>query len=275
MDVRSEVLKLLASPGIDARFAQSYLPSTVRTLVGGSMTKAWEVLWGMTADGLIYLDPNGQGSSTDNWRWRLSERGRAAATGGPWEPYDPEGYLTRLRHQIPGLDPVALRYVQEALGAFNARCFLASSVMLGVASEQVFIGLANSVVAAFDSVPELGGTADKLKQALNNPKQSQHTRFLELRKRLEPVRPKLPDDLGDNLTMDAVADLLRVTRNDAGHPTGRNVDENTAYTHLQMAARYLEKMTALKHHFEALTANAISAPSPSAGAGPVVSTPTV
>ncbi|WP_269433557.1 hypothetical protein [Nonomuraea sp. SBT364] len=34
------------------------------------------------------------------------------------------------------------------------------------------------------------------------------------------MRPTLPDDLGDNLTMDAVADLLRITRNEAGHPHG-------------------------------------------------------
>ncbi|WP_067826040.1 hypothetical protein [Actinomadura kijaniata] len=267
MDVRSKVLKILASSTSDTRFSQSYLPSTIRAQTGVSLTQAWEVLWGLVADGLVYLDPDGQGSGTDNWRWRLSERGRAAITGGPWEPYDPEGYLSRLRRQVPDLNPVALRYVQEALGAFNAGCFLACSVMLGVASEQVFIGLADSVVAALDANPGLGGTADKLKQALNNPKQSQHTRFLELRKRLEPLRPTLPDDLGDNLTMDAVADLLRVTRNDAGHPTGRDVDENTAHTHLQMAARYLEKMTALQHHFEALTNNATGTAGSSANMG--------
>ncbi len=28
--------------------------------------------------------------------------------------------------------------------------------------------------------------------------------------------------------LDAVADLLRITRNEAGHPTGREVDEDTA-----------------------------------------------
>jgi hypothetical protein len=54
------------------------------------------------------------------------------------------------------------------------------------------------------------------------------------------MRSQLPDDLADTLTLDAVADPLRITRNDAGHPTGREVDEDTAYTHLQMAARYLE-----------------------------------
>jgi hypothetical protein len=50
--------------------------------------------------------------------------------------------------------------------------------------------------------------------------------------------------------MDAVADLLRITRNDAGHPTGRNVDEGTAYVNLQMAGRYIEKMAVLRQHFD-------------------------
>jgi hypothetical protein len=246
VDIRSEVLKILATPHADTRFFDANLPRTIREKTGCGPHQVWEALWGLSADGLAYLDPSGQ-RSADNWRWKLSERGMQAAGGGPWEPRDAEGYLRRLRQRVPDLDPIAHRYLQEALGAFNARCFLASSVMLGVASEQVFVGLARSVVNA------LGTSADKLRQTLENPKSSQHTRFLELRKRLEPLRPQLPDDLGDHLTMDAVADLLRITRNDAGHPTGRDVDEDTAYTHLQMAARYLEKMTALQRHFDTLT----------------------
>jgi hypothetical protein len=93
----------------------------------------------MLADGLVYIDPAGQGraSSWDNWRWRLSSRGIQAATGGGFEPRDPEGFLTRLRRNCPELEPAAERYVREALAAFNARCFLATSVMLGVAAEQV------------------------------------------------------------------------------------------------------------------------------------------
>ncbi|WP_433513685.1 hypothetical protein ACQP2T_60740 [Nonomuraea sp. CA-143628] len=41
----------------------------------------------------------------------------------------------------------------------------------------------------------------------------------------------------------------RLITSTAGHPRGRAVDEDTAYTHLQMAARYLGKMTALAAHF--------------------------
>ena len=171
-----------------------------------------------------------------------------AATGGTWEPRDPEGYLRRLRSHSPTIDAGALRYVEEALRAFNARCYLATSVMLGVASERVFDGLARSLRDA------VGDSAKKLGEALDNPRTSQFTRFTELRRVLEPMRVQLPDGLADTLTLDAVADLLRITRNDAGHPTGSEVDEDTAYTHLQMAARYLQKMTSLQAHFLEQTA---------------------
>ncbi|MET8145659.1 hypothetical protein ABZU32_35610 [Sphaerisporangium sp. NPDC005288] len=242
MQIRSQVLRLMATPHADSRFHAAYLPQSIAAATGCRPHEAWEALWGLLADGLIYLDPERQPAS-DNWRWKLSERGRRAVEGGPWEPYDPEGYLRRLRRQVPDLHPIAYQYMQEALQSFNAGCYLACSVMLGVAAEQVFIRVAEAMVAA------LGDSAEKLRKELDNPKSSQNARFQALRARLEPLRNTLPDDLGDNLTMDAVADLLRVTRNEAGHPRGRAVDEDTAYTHLQLAARYLGKMTALAEHF--------------------------
>jgi hypothetical protein len=122
------------------------------------------------ADGLIYLDPRGQGP--DNWRWRASAAGVRAAQGGAWEPDEREGFLRRLQRQAPDLDPIAFRYMQEALGSFNSRCYLATVVMLGVAAEMVFLALAEAVVAA------VGSAASKLRQALDNPRASQHSRFV-------------------------------------------------------------------------------------------------
>ena len=245
MDLRTRLLQLLVTPQADTRFAHPYLVGPIAAEVGCPPYQVWEALWGLVGEGLIYLDPAGQGSSTDNWRWRPSSTGIVAATSGTWEPRDPEGYLRRLSSHSPAIDAGALRYVEEALRAFNARCYLATSVMLGVASERVFDGLARSVVDA------AGGSAKKLQAALDSPRTSQFTRFTELRKQLEPMRPHLPEGLADTLTLDAVADLLRITRNEAGHPTGAEVDEDTAYTHLQMTARYLQKMTLLQVHFDA------------------------
>ena len=243
MDVRMAALRHVAAGG-DTRFHEAYVVRQVMQRVHCTREQVWEALWSLVGDGLIYLDPAGQGSSNDNWRWRASTLGIQAATGGSWEPRDPEGYLRRLRSFQPGIDEGALLYVEEALRVFNARCYLATSVMLGVAAERVFDGLAEAFVTAHPT------TTTKLRDVMINARSSQNTRFQELRKALAPIRPRLPDGLADALTLDAVADLLRITRNEAGHPTGKQIDEDTAYTHLQMGAAYLQKMTQLKAHFE-------------------------
>lgn len=253
MTPRATILRLLATPQTDARHADSCLPALVRQEAGCRPHEVWEALWGLVGEGLIYLDPDGQGgSSQDNWRWRLSADGIQAVSGRSWEPREPEGYLRRLRDEIPDLDPIVDRYVEEALRAFNARCYLSSSVMLGVASEQAFLALATTVAHA------LGSNAEKLAVALANQRASQHSRFIELRKVLEPRRSTIPHDLADTLTLDAVSDLLRITRNAAGHPTGSIVDENTARTHLLIAGDYLRKMAMLQQHVDSWTPAAAS-----------------
>ena len=241
-DARATALELLATPGTDTRFGDPYLPAAIRAHAGCTTSQAYEALWGLTSEGLAYLDPAGQRSGTDNWQWRLTAIGARAATQGTWEPADPAGFLRRLRHDHPTLDPSAITYLQEALRAFSSRCYLATAVMLGVAAEQVFLGMAEAFVA---SQPQ---AADKLGKMLTDPRSTYFQKFTELRKRLEPIRPSLPADLADTLTLDAVADLLRLTRNSAGHPSGATIDQDTARVHLQMAAVYLGKMTQLRDH---------------------------
>ncbi len=249
MELRSHIIQLLATPGTDSRFADAYFVQNVVRQTSLRSHQVHEALWGLVGDGLVYLLPAPGASSTDNWQWRLSALGIGVATsGGNWEPRDPEGYLRRLRKHRPSIDEAALRYVEEALRAFNSRCYLATSVMLGVASERVLDGLAGAVVGA------LGDSAAKLQELLNKPGTTQFVRFTELRKRLEPMRAELPEGLADTLTLDAVADLLRITRNEAGHPSGVGVDEDTAHTHLLVAARYLQKMTLLQEYFRQATA---------------------
>jgi hypothetical protein len=245
VDIRTRVLQHLGTPHAESRFAEAYLVHKITEATNCRPHLVWEALWGLVGDGLVYLDSAGQGSGTDNWQWKLSKTGIQAISGGAWEPRDPEGYLNRIRHHSPDVDPVAIRYLSEALSAFNARCYLATSVMLGVASERIVDGLARAVL------DRRGDAAKRLRQALENPRASQLSRFTEMRKQLEPIRSELPEGLADTVTLDAVADLLRVARNEAGHPTGAAIDEDTAYTHLQMAARYIQKMTDLQDHLRA------------------------
>ncbi|HEY4897562.1 MAG TPA: hypothetical protein VII01_15940 [Solirubrobacteraceae bacterium] len=247
-DLRGAILRRLADGEGDPRFGEPYFPMETAKALDVRLIDVYEAIQGLQGNGLLFLDPAGQGgaASFDNWRWRLSEDGRAAARSESWEPRDPQRYLARLRDRAPTLDPVADMYVTEALRSFNARCFLASSVMLGVAAEHVFGRVAEAFVAGAPCDTE------KLRKLLGTQSATYHQRFNEFRKRLEPIRPSLPDGLADSITLDAVADLLRVTRNAAGHPSGRRIDEDTAYTHLNMAGVLLAKMLELAEHFERL-----------------------
>lgn len=241
-EIRRAVLRHLGS-GADSRFSESYLVSPISREARCAPTAVWEELWGLVADGLVYLDPAGQGSSTDNWRWRLSTDGERVARGGTWEPRDPDGYLERLRRDIPGLDRLVELYLTEALRSFNARCYLATSVMLGVAAERAFLAMAEKFAAS--PMPGALAIAKELAKARSN----YFALWTEFRKRIEPVRQELPDGLADPLTLDAIADLIRLTRNEVGHPTGRQIDEDTAHVHLVIAPVYLGKMHQLATHF--------------------------
>jgi hypothetical protein len=50
---------------------------------------------------------------------------------------------------------------------------------------------------------------------------------------------------GLTITFDALADAIRITRNDAGHPSGKTLQREDQYIALQMAGRYFVKLSAL------------------------------
>lgn len=242
MDVRRAVLQQVGGGGA-SRFGRPYLVGAVCQETGCSDTQVWEVLWGLVGEGLVYLDTAGQGSGTDNWKWRLSADGQRVVKGGRWEPRDPDGYLDRLHREVPDLDDLVELYLTEALQSFNGRCYLATSVMLGVAAERAFLVMAQAYAAS-----AMAG-APAMARELAKTRSNYFALWTEFRKRIEPVRQKLPDSLADALTLDAIADLIRLTRNEVGHPTGRQIDEDTARVHLTIAPMYLRKMHQLAAYF--------------------------
>ena len=176
VDVRRAVLAQLARGG-GGRFGRSYLVAAIRQQVQCTDPAVWEALWGLVGDGLVYLDTAGQGSSTDNWQWRLS---------------------------------------------------YAASSMAG---------------------------APVMAKELARPRSNYFALWTEFRKRIEPIRQDLPNRAADALTLDAIADLIRLTRNEVGHPTGRRVDEDTARVHLTIAPMYLRKMQQLASIFAGVPAS--------------------
>jgi hypothetical protein len=50
--------------------------------------------------------------------------------------------------------------------------------------------------------------------------------------------------------LDGVGDIIRTTRNDSGHPTGRVLTKDQARVNLQIFGPYLERLDGLRRYFE-------------------------
>jgi hypothetical protein len=166
---------------------------------------------------------------------RVTEYGEKCFETGELLPHDPDGYLAKLRSQCPSIDDVILMYLREALGTFRTDNHLATAVMVGVASEQVLNLLSDAVCNAL-STPE---KQEKFRRDIARSKAKQ--KYDVIMARLSsPVTP-LPSDLNEDLELHlraAYNTIIRPTRNDAGHPTGRRLDRADANALLMLFPKY-------------------------------------
>jgi len=179
--------------------------------------RVFHVVWDLIFDRVLIPgldDPNVIAGG--EWPFlTVTEHGRRVIDEARPIPYDPDGYLANLIAVARGLHPTASHYVQEAVATFRARCYLASAVMLGAASERIFNDLAESIGRAI---------ADPAKQ----------TSFLDkalrgkMRDRVNAVtgwcrnnRGQLTGEWAGEERVEVIerlAHFIRSRRNDAGHP---------------------------------------------------------
>ena len=153
---------------------------------------------------------------------------------GELAAHDPDDYLNRLRAACPSIDEITFLYLGEALDTFRAGNFLASTVMIGVASENMLRGLVDAVGAALDTSMRQA----KFKKDTEGKKAKvQHDQVLA---RLASPATPLPTQLNEVFTqhIDGIFDLIRRSRNDAGHPTGRRMERYEVHALLLLFPTY-------------------------------------
>ncbi|MHC9540334.1 MAG: hypothetical protein AB9903_12520 [Vulcanimicrobiota bacterium] len=201
-------------------------------------------VWSMISQGLIYIDYSG--SQPEYWALYLTEEGFEAVEGDI-TPNNPSEYIKQLKTQVPIASEIVLNYANEASITFTSRCYLASAVMLGVASEAAFLELADS----FGKWLLPGTNRDNFIKIMEGKSMFVH-KFKDFRKKLEPMTSRIPEELTDNIdsTLNSVIEFLRVNRNDAGHPTGKNITREIVYMHLVSFVYHLKRLYALKSYFD-------------------------
>jgi len=165
---------------------------------------------------------------------RATEYGLKCFETGELTAHDPDDYLRRLKEACLSIDDITLLYTGEALDTFRAGNYLASVVMIGVAAESMLLRLVDSVDTALDSAQK----RSKFQQETKGRKaKKQHDEVLK--RLISPATP-LPAELESVLTqhVGGIYDLIRRTRNDAGHPTGKRMERDETHALLLLFPKY-------------------------------------
>ena len=196
--------------------------------LGRLHAKVCDCVWGLIVEGVF--------APEDKLPFlRVTEYGQECLERGELLPHDPDGYLSRLKAQCPSVDEVVLMYLGEALGTFRTGNHLATAVMVGVASEHI-LNLLSDVLCSALSTPD---KQERFKRDIAKSKAKQKHDVIMAR--LNSVAPPLPRDLNEDLDLHlrgSYNTIIRPTRNDAGHPTGRRLDRADANALLMLFPKY-------------------------------------
>lgn len=208
-------------------------------LHAGDRDKILEIFWDLFRQGVITL---GQNDNNPQWPWfRLSRFGESEAARQPYRFHDTASYIAMIVRVIPDLLPATKMYLEEAVAAFYSGCYLAATIMLGVAAEAEFLRL----IEVANANTSIGKAFD----------QARKERFIRakiesFRKGLAPHLKSLSQPATEDLdiNLNAIQSIIRIARNEAGHPSGANPPlREQVYVNLQIYVHYAGQIARLRN----------------------------
>ena len=214
----------MLGPNIPASPSLTDIPPNLQNMIRG-------VVWDLIIQGILIPGIPNQLGSTGLPAFVISDWGKKCLESGEYVSFDAFKYLSRIETDIPGFDAIAKQYLKDALASFRIEAYLSSAVMTGVAAERLVILLRDTVSKALPT----GTRQQKFKADTSG--RSINRVFQEIWRRLEPNQDVLAaylDREDVKVEIFGIFDLIRKTRNDAGHPTGRQIirDEADSMLHL-------------------------------------------
>jgi hypothetical protein len=189
------------------------------------------VVWDLILERVLVPGPRSPYATPNGWPFlSLTDHGRKVLAETNAVPYDPDGYLAGLDKAVGGLHPSTKKYLEEAVSTFRTGNYLASAVMLGAASEMLFLELCQAITGAIADPNARAKFEEK-----TGPFKKMVNRLSEVTGWLKQKKTQLPSDWQRQEQVgliDKVADLIRNYRNDAGHPQ----DPPAVPTHEEMYA---------------------------------------
>jgi len=191
-----------------------------------------EIVQELINAGFLYPGTTDQNSS---YPWlTITQYGKEAFLEEDWLPYDPEGYIKALKIKIPTIDEITLTYIGEAIAAYNRRNLLSATLTIGIASENLMLLLIEAYTDWITSATRKASFKKKIENRFIL------TQYKVFKKEFANDIKSFPKELQIDWEtyLDGIFNFIRLNRNDAGHPTGKQFDVKVVYASLQVFSEY-------------------------------------
>lgn len=200
-----------------------------------------DVFWDLFRVGIITLGSN------DNNRefpfFRISHYGqKVLEEEESYFFYDVSSYEKAIKKEVPKIDGKTLVYLKEAMQAFRAGCLLSSSVMLGVATEHTFLLLIETIEGS-EKHQSIATAVNKERGILQKVNKFKN----RVGQEIKTLPAEVKEDLDTHFA--GILSVIRIYRNESGHPSGKIIDREQMYVLLNLFISYCKKMYQLIDHY--------------------------
>jgi cob(I)alamin adenosyltransferase len=164
-------------------------------------------------------------------------------------PYEIEKFPQTIRERIPECDEVIIKFVNEAIRAYRADIPIATTFLLGAASEKAIFILIDSFGDAIGDE----GNRKSFKERVGKKKVIS-AKYDEFMASYKACKTKCPDPAISNdleVILNTMFHFYRITRNDVGHPyILPDIDKGVLLANLGQFVYYLERIYGLIRYFK-------------------------
>ncbi|HAF27801.1 MAG TPA: hypothetical protein DCG75_02025 [Bacteroidales bacterium] len=206
-------------------------------------TRVREIVWDLIIQRVLTIG----GYNNPEWPFlSLTEYGLEVIESELPIPNDISGYLSRINSEISNLDKVILDYLEESIKTYNINQLLSSTITLGCASEKALLILIDTYGESFEDIEKGNAFKNKIDKKLIKAKFEIFNE--DLKRNIQKIHSELKEDYQNTLT--GIFEMIRRNRNEAGHPTGKKVDKEILFAHLQVFIPYCKYVYRLIDFFE-------------------------
>lgn len=184
-----------------------------------------QAFWDLVGNGLAMPGDRSRHIQGDDLPYIcVTDYGAACAQEGRRLPIDNEGFLEGMN--LDEVDDIIRLYIEEAVSSFSARNYLAAAVMAGGAMERAIIVLTEEYEAKVATAQKAAYQANVLTKEKIKTRFDEFLKFLEANG-IKKALPRAEQETLDSL-FPAIVNLIRITRNEIGHPTGTEIERDKA-----------------------------------------------